>query len=145
MILNSACNRMIPRLLQWCRGGRPAQAGMACACLALGLMPGTAQIVMDGKLGAGGPLTGPNYSITAELGRTRGNNLFHSFTRFDLQSGDTATFSGPGSIKNILARVTGGTASSIDGTVRSDIAGANLFLINPSGVIFGPNAVVDVS
>src|SRR6185436_12061026 len=59
--------------------------------------------------------------------------------------GDVATFSGPANIQNILSRVTGGSSSSIDGTIRSDIAGANLFLINPNGIIFGPNAVVDVS
>jgi hypothetical protein len=41
--------------------------------------------------------------------------------------------------------VTGGSPSSIDGTIRSDIAGANFFFINPSGILFGPNAVVDVS
>jgi filamentous hemagglutinin family protein len=137
---------MLPRLLPLSvRGGRPVRVGTAWLLMLVGAAPGTAQIVLDGKFGTSGPLTGPNYSITADLGRTRGNNLFHSFTQFDLNSGDTATFSGPGNIQNILARVTGGNASSIDGTVRSDIAGANLFLINPNGVIFGPNAVVDVT
>ena len=110
---------------------------MVCQC--------PAQIILDGKFGSSGGLLGPNFSITADLGRIRGNNLFHSFTRFDLQAGDTATFSGPANIHNILARVTGGSASSIDGTVRSDIAGANLFILNPNGIIFGPNAAVDVS
>ncbi len=113
--------------------------------LAVGAGVGSAQVVLDGKFGTSGPLTGPNFNITAGLGTTRGNNLFHSFTQFDLKSGDTATFSGPANIQNILARVTGGGASSIDGTIRSDIAGANLFLINPNGVIFGRNAAVDVS
>lgn len=100
---------------------------------------------MDGTLGASGAVAGPNYSITPELGATRGNNLFHSFTQFDLSAADTATFSGPATIQNILSRVTGGNPSSINGTIRSDIAGANFFFINPKGVIFGPNAVVDVS
>jgi filamentous hemagglutinin family protein len=118
---------------------------MTSQLLVTSLVTGSAQIVLDGKFGTSGPLTGPNFNITADLGRTRGNNLFHSFTQFDLNSGDTATFSGPGNIQNILARVTGGSASSIDGTVRSDIAGANLYLLNPNGVIFGPNAVVDVT
>jgi filamentous hemagglutinin family protein len=118
---------------------------MTSLLLVTSLVTGSAQIVLDGKFGTSGPLTGPNFNITADLGRMRGNNLFHSFTQFDLNSGDTATFSGPGNIQNILARVTGGSASSIDGTVRSDIAGANLYLLNPNGVIFGPNAVVDVT
>jgi filamentous hemagglutinin family protein len=113
--------------------------------LAVGVLTGSAQVVLDGKLGTSGALPGPNYNITAGLGATRGNNLFHSFTQFDLKAGDTAAFSGPANIQNILSRVTGGGPSSIDGTIRSDIAGANLFFINPNGVIFGPNAVVDVS
>src|SRR6185503_18384218 len=68
-----------------------------------------------------------------------------SFTQFDLKAGDVATFSGSANIQNILSRVTGGSPSSINGTIRSDIAGANFFFINPSGIMFGPNAVVDVS
>ena len=104
-----------------------------------------AQVVLDGKFGASGALPGPNYDITAGAGLTRGNNLFHSFSQFDLKAGDVATFSGPGNIQNILSRVTGGSPSSIDGTIRSGIAGANFFFINPSGVVFGPNASVDVS
>ncbi len=102
-------------------------------------------VVLDGKLGPSGPLSGPNYDITAGLGRTVGNNLFHSFAQFTLETGDVATFSGPPNIQNILSRVTGGSASSIDGTIRSSITGANFFLINPAGVVFGPNAAVDVT
>jgi filamentous hemagglutinin family protein len=102
-------------------------------------------VVLDGKLGSSGALSGPNYNITADLGRTVGNNLFHSFARFNLDTSDVATFSGPANIQNILTRVTGGGASSIDGTIRSSIAGANFFLINPAGVVFGPNAAVDVT
>jgi filamentous hemagglutinin family protein len=104
-----------------------------------------AQVVLDGKFGSSGPLTGPNFNVTADLGLTRGPNLFHSFTQFDLKAGDVARFSGPANIQNILSRVTGGRPSAIDGAIRSDIAGANLFLINPEGIVFGPNASVDVS
>jgi filamentous hemagglutinin family protein len=104
-----------------------------------------AQVTLDGTFGAAGPLTGPQYAVTAEQGLTRGNNLFHSFSQFDLQTGESATFSGPASIQNILSRVTGNAPSRIDGTIRSEIAGANFFLINPKGLLFGPNAVVDVS
>jgi filamentous hemagglutinin family protein len=104
-----------------------------------------AQVVLDGKFGPSGALSGPNYNITAGMGLTRGNNLFHSFARFDLTAGDVATFTGPATIQNILCRVTGGSASSIDGTIHSGIAGANVFFINPSGILFGPNAVIDVS
>jgi filamentous hemagglutinin family protein len=102
-------------------------------------------VVLDGKFGTSGPLSGPNYDITGGMGRTVGNNLFHSFSQFNLSAGDVANFSGPANIQNILARVTGGNASSIDGTIRSSINGANFFLINPAGVLFGPNAAIDVS
>lgn len=113
--------------------------------LTMGRINGYAQVVLDGRFGASGGVAGPNYNITPEMGATRGNNLFHSFSQFDLQTGDTAAFSGPANIQNILARVTGGNPSSINGTIRSDIAGANFFFINPNGIIFGPNATVDVS
>jgi filamentous hemagglutinin family protein len=123
-----------------------ALGGWLClTVLIAGAIPATAQVVLDGKFGNSGPLSGPDYGITAEVGLTRGNNLFHSFSRFDLKVGDTASFSGPASIQNILSRVTGGRASTIDGMIRSEIAGANLFLINPEGIVFGPNSAIDVS
>ncbi|HTL17139.1 MAG TPA: filamentous hemagglutinin N-terminal domain-containing protein [Patescibacteria group bacterium] len=108
-------------------------------------VPAPAQIVLDGKFGSSGPLSGPNYTITPGMGATRGNNLFHSFSQFNLQAGESANFTGPANIQNILSRVTGGTASTINGTIGSDIPGANLFFINPNGVIFGANASVNVS
>ncbi len=117
---------------------------MLLAGLASGLST-RSQVVLDGKLGNPGALTGPNYSISATVGAIRGNNLFHSFSQFNLVNGDVASFSGPANIQNIMARVTGGSPSSIDGTIRSEIPGANLFLINPKGLIFGPHASVDVS
>jgi len=109
------------------------------------LVTARAQVVLDGSFGTSGALTGPNYNITAGVGLTRGNNLFQSFSQFNLKAGDVATFTGPANIQNILSRVTGGSPSSINGTIRSGIAGANFYFINPSGVIFGPNASVDVS
>jgi filamentous hemagglutinin family protein len=102
-------------------------------------------VVLDGKFGTSGALTGPNYTITANLGATHGNNLFHSFTQFDLAAGDVATFTGPANIQNILCRVTGNGASSINGTISSGITGANFFFINPNGIVFGPNAALNVS
>jgi filamentous hemagglutinin family protein len=104
-----------------------------------------AQITMDGSLGSAGPLTGPHYRIGAELGQMRGSNLFQSFGQFNVRRGESATFTGPPAIANILSRVTGGQPSSVDGLLRSEIAGANLYLLNPSGVLFGPNAALDVS
>jgi filamentous hemagglutinin family protein len=113
-------------------------------CLSCPAQP-TGSVVLDGTLGTSGPLSGPDYNITADLGKIAGNNLFQSFSQFNLVNGDVATFSGPVNIANILARVTGGGASSIDGTIQSTIQGANLFFINPFGVLFGSHAQVNVS
>jgi filamentous hemagglutinin family protein len=109
------------------------------------LAVGQAQITLDGSLGPRGSLAGSHYRIGAELGQTRGGNLFHSFGEFNVPTGSSATFSGPNTIANILSRVTGGQPSSIDGVLRSEITGANLYLLNPSGVLFGPNASLAVS
>ncbi len=137
---------MISRVLwQPIRGVLFARAGLTALLGLVLALRGSAQVVLDGKFGTSGALAGPNYNITAGLGAVRGNNLFHSFAQFDLNAGDIAAFSGPANIQNILCRVTGGTSSSINGTIRSDITGANFFLINPSGLLFGPKAAVNVS
>ena len=102
-------------------------------------------VKFDGSLGRNDALPGPNFLIPADAGRQAGGNLFHSFTQFDLSNGESASFRGPASVTNILARVTGGGASSIDGTLRSEISGANLFFLNSAGVVFGPTARLDIS
>lgn len=104
-----------------------------------------AQVVMDSTLGQAGPLAGPNFQIPAKLGKAVGNNLFHSFAEFSLTSDQSATFTGPDFIQNILGRVTEGKASQIDGLLKSEIDGAGLFLMNPNGIVLGKNAKVDVS
>lgn len=110
-----------------------------------GAVQAQAQIKLDGSLGGAAlNLTGPNFQIRADYGRQVGRNLFHSFQQFNLVNGEAAVFSGPAEVRNVLARVTGG-ASSIDGMIQSTIPGANLFLMNPAGIVFGPNATLDVS
>ncbi len=82
---------------------------------------------------------------TIDGGTPRGSNLFHSFDRFDIGAGDTARFTTQQTgIHNILSRVTGGHRSMIDGRLQSDVPDANLYLLNPSGVVFGSNARLDV-
>ena len=103
-----------------------------------------AQIVLDGSVGPAGTLSGPDFAIGAELGTTLGPNLFHSFSDFNILTGESATFSGPDAIDNVVSRVTGGSVSTIDGLLRSTIAGADFYLVNPSGILFGANAALDV-
>lgn len=76
-------------------------------------------------------------------GAKRGANLFHSFREFNVSEGRAAYFINPSGVENILSRVTGTNPSSILGVlgVRGN---ANLFLMNPNGIIFGQNAVLDV-
>jgi filamentous hemagglutinin family protein len=78
------------------------------------------------------------------LGQQRGGNLFHSFQDFNLQSWESATFSGPNHIQNVISRVTGGNPSNIDGLFRSTIPGADIYFLNPYGIVFGENAQLDV-
>ena len=86
-------------------------------------------------------------------GAIRGNNLFHSFLELNVKEGRSAYFLSPNSnIHNIVVRVTGNNVSKILGTLgifqmsdgKSTISNANLFLINPNGIIFGPNAAVSL-
>ncbi|MBD2677114.1 MULTISPECIES: filamentous hemagglutinin N-terminal domain-containing protein [Nostoc] len=79
-------------------------------------------------------------------GAVRGINLFHSFQEFNVSEGRAAYFLINNSdIQNVLTRVTGKNPSEIFGTlgIISD-SNPNLFLINPNGIIFGPNATLDV-
>lgn len=91
------------------------------------------------------PLPGNNVVITG--GRAEGSNLFHSFGSFSIPTGGSATFNllGTRNVSTIFSRVTGGTVSNIDGRIFATLDGrtpapVSLFLINPSGVMFGANA-----
>ncbi|MDM8559403.1 filamentous hemagglutinin N-terminal domain-containing protein [Candidatus Parabeggiatoa sp. HSG14] len=103
-----------------------------------------AEVITDGSLGSHANLPGPDYLIGADLGQQHGGNLFHSFQDFNLNSLESATFSGPNNVNNILSRVTGGNPSNIDGLIRSTIPNADFYFLNPNGIIFGPNARLDV-
>ena len=113
-------------------------------CFVASVVCAGAQVVVDNSFGNAGALNGPNFKIPDTLGKTVGDNLFHSFSEFSLRSGQSATFTGPDSIQNILGRVTGAKVSEIDGLIKSEITDANLYLLNPNGFLFGNNAKVDV-
>ncbi|MGL4501453.1 MAG: filamentous hemagglutinin N-terminal domain-containing protein, partial [Planktothrix sp.] len=73
-----------------------------------------------------------------------GRNLFHSFTQFNVPPGQIANFVSNNSIQNILSRVVGGQPSVIEGLIKVTGGNSNLFILNPSGMIFGPEARLDV-
>jgi filamentous hemagglutinin family protein len=106
-------------------------------------------IVPDNTLGAQSSVVTPNVDINGipsdriSGGAIRGANLFHSFQEFNIDEGRGAYFTNPAGIENILSRVTGGNASNILGKLGV-LGNANLFLINPNGIIFGQNASLDV-
>jgi len=103
-----------------------------------------AEVVLDGTLGASGTLPGPNFAVDASFGQQVGTNLFHSFESFNLNSTESATFIGPTDISNIISRVTGGHASFIDGLLSSRIPKADMYFFNPAGIMFGPNAQINL-
>jgi filamentous hemagglutinin family protein len=106
--------------------------------------PLQADALTDGTLGSQVHLTDPHFTVGENLGKRVGNNLFHSFEHFNVPTDGSATFTGSLGIQNVLARVTGPTSSNIDGTLRSTIPDANLYLMNPNGIRFGEHARLDV-
>jgi filamentous hemagglutinin family protein len=79
------------------------------------------------------------FTITGGVKSNHGSNLFHSFDRFNLSATQTAKFLSEPAIRHIFARIRGGEASVINGTLQINGGLSNLFLINPTGILFGPN------
>ena len=108
------------------------------------------QITPDDSLGDENSTVAPDtevQGVPAELiegGAERGANLFHSFEEFNVGDGQNVYFANPEGIANIFSRVTGRDVSDIMGTLGVD-GGADLFLINPNGIIFGENASLDLN
>ncbi|MCD8486774.1 MAG: CHAT domain-containing protein [Desertifilum sp.] len=87
---------------------------------------------------------GTQFNIQGGKFSGNGANLFHSFEQFGLSEGQIANFLSSPQIQNILGRVIGGDASIINGLIQVSGGNSNLFLINPAGILFGPNARLDV-
>ncbi|MEA5542206.1 filamentous hemagglutinin N-terminal domain-containing protein [Limnoraphis robusta Tam1] len=127
----------------------PTSVALATLYSVINILPTSAQIVPDNSLGNENSVVTPNVNIRGinsdriDGGAVRGSNLFHSFQEFNIREGRGAYFSNPDNIINILTRVTGGNISEILGTLGV-LGNANLFLINPAGIVFGPNARLDV-
>ena len=88
---------------------------------------------------------GNSFNITGGKTSSNGANLFHSFSEFGLNANQVANFLSNQNIKNILGRVTGGNPSIINGLLQVTNGNSNLFLINPSGIVLGANASLNVN
>ncbi|MGB7518855.1 MAG: CHAT domain-containing protein [Spirulinaceae cyanobacterium] len=88
--------------------------------------------------------TGNQFNIQGGSLSGNGGNLFHSFQDFGLSASQTANFLSQPGINNILGRVVGGNASVINGLIQITGSNANLFLMNPAGMVFGSNAQLNV-
>ncbi|WP_375468776.1 filamentous hemagglutinin N-terminal domain-containing protein [uncultured Nostoc sp.] len=107
-----------------------------------------AQIQKDGTLGSESSIITPKLidgqpTDQIDGGAVRGTNLFHSFEQFSVSAGRTAYFNNARDIQNIISRVTGNSISNIDGILKANNT-ANLFLINPNGIVFGSNASLNI-
>ncbi|MEX0269599.1 filamentous hemagglutinin N-terminal domain-containing protein [Leptolyngbyaceae cyanobacterium UHCC 1019] len=140
-------------MAQDCQGWHQALtaiAGLGLAGLCFTALPSLAQVTPDQTLGTESSSVTPNVTVRglpADLiqgGATRGVNLFHSFLQFNVRDGQRVYFANPVGIETILSRVTGADPSRILGTLGVN-GTASLFLINPNGILFGPNARLDVA
>ncbi|MDJ0707137.1 MAG: filamentous hemagglutinin N-terminal domain-containing protein [Leptolyngbyaceae cyanobacterium MO_188.B28] len=119
----------------------------------LGFFPdnsASAEVIPDSSLGSEASsvrsTVDPN-NVPIELiegGARRGANLFHSFDQFSIGEGQSVYFSNPTDIQLIMGRVTGGDSSTILGTLGV-LGKADLFLMNPNGIVFGPDAALDLN
>lgn len=122
---------------------RFAIAPLTVAAMVVASLPGMAQIT-GATDGTNTLINQSNNTFNITGGTQAGSNLFHSFQQFGLNQGQIATFLSNPSIQTILGRVTGGSPSIINGQIQVTGSNANLFLMNPAGIVFGAGASLNV-
>ncbi|MEL6602997.1 MAG: CHAT domain-containing protein [Cyanobacteria bacterium J06614_10] len=85
-------------------------------------------------------INGDRIDITGGQHSSDQANLFQSFKQFDLAPEQTANFVTTANVQNVIGRVDSQQASTIDGTLQVTGSHADLYLVNPAGILLGPNS-----
>ncbi|MGJ5628364.1 filamentous hemagglutinin N-terminal domain-containing protein [Nostoc sp. CALU 1950] len=121
-------------------------SGMVLPAILLWSGYANAQVISDSTTNSIINQNGNNFTILN--GIEKGDNLFHSFSNFSIPTGGSASFDlvNTPNITTIFSRVTGGSVSNIDGLIRTLNSSnpVSLFLLNPSGIVFGRNSRLNI-